>query len=186
MLDSNRKGWVESATSSSFRESETGSNEGEEKPSENKKSLNWAAFNVIKCIPQLSAHRKLGCWAVQWQGCCWKSSIPRELQPGASRTAAPEQGVFTCMGHLLLPELLCSLPLPNKQERDNSLIKRCRKRLCLTAEGLAGAESCYTGFVPQVLTVPPCFHHSRVQMDVTGTLKRRVRGDQEKPFVGWD
>lgn len=89
------------------------------------------------------------------------------------------------MGHLLLPEPLCALPLPSKQERDNSQIKHSRKRLCLTAEGQTGAESCYPGFVPQVLTVLPCFQHSRVQMDVTGILQRRVREDHEE-FVGWD
>lgn len=94
--------------------------------------------------------------------------------------------MFTCTGHLLLPQPLFALPLPSRQGRDNSQIKHGRKRLCLTAEGQAGAESCYPGFVPQVLTMFPCFHHSRVQMTVTGILQRRVREDHEEPFVGWD
>lgn len=75
--------------------------------------------------------------------------------------------MFTCTGHLLLPQPLFALPLPSRQGRDNSQIKHGRKRLCLTAEGQAGAESCYPGFVPQVLTMFPCFHHSRVQMTVS-------------------
>lgn len=135
MLDSIKAHWVESATSWSLKVGEAKRGKGEEKPLENKKDMNWTALNVINSITQLSAHTKrwlLNCVVSEWQGCCREKLHSQSAAVGSQRDSNPFwPDVFICMltGPLMLPEPLCSLRMPRKQEQDNSHIKQGRRRL---------------------------------------------------------
>lgn len=153
--------------------------------------MNWIALNVINSITQLSAHTKrwlLNCVVSEWQGCCREKLHSQSAAVGSQRDSNPFwPDVFICTltGPLMLPEPLCSLHMPRKQEQDNSHIKQGRRRLCQTAlrpgRSWMPLSWIWTPGSNHLSVLPP--QHSSKWMS-TDSLKRRVGEDYEKLFVG--